>query len=123
MIRKCAKDRVVWKKAWVIRRTEWGIERVRRVIVKLLLRKGTRYHRDKEEAKCRAESLKVIGFEDEEGNPVSPGTDVRSDWDLTFQYVVGTVVEPTYEFSRQYQACASGIHFFRHRDEAVDYYI
>ena len=69
--------------------------------------------------KCRASKAKVISITDMDGEPA--GTQVASDHDKNFLYVVGQTVEvPDFDTDR-WKECASGIHHFMTRGEAVNY--
>lgn len=39
-----------------------------------------------------------------------------------FVYKVGAIVKPTSKFDHSYRMCSSGIHFFRSKQRALDYY-
>lgn len=117
------KDRIVWKKAW--KHGGFGYP-AQAVIVRLLLKKGTKYWRTNasaryDQCKCRAPKLKVLGFETLTGHSLPDHTTVRSDRCSWFYYRVGETVKPDRPFSMEEKACGSGIHFFRTREQAVAY--
>ncbi len=72
--------------------------------------------------KCRASKARVVSITDLEGNPIDGSECVYSDYDDSFTYSNGVTVEPTEPFCEdRWNECASGIHFFMTREEAVDY--
>jgi hypothetical protein len=63
--------------------------------------------------KCRASKAKVISFLD------CQETEIFSQWDKTFKYTVGEIVEPKEAFNiNWWEECASGIHFYLSKEEA-----
>lgn len=72
-----------------------------------------------DEFKCRASEAKVLSITDLNGKPVKDR--VYSGHDMSFEYKVGAVVKPVNGFAETKNACASGIHFFMTRPQAVDY--
>lgn len=70
--------------------------------------------------KCRCDKALVVAIENIDGTP-SMIQKVASDYDENFVYRVGeTVTEPEF-YDNRFRECASGIHFFVTRQEAVDY--
>ena len=69
--------------------------------------------------KCRASKANVISITDKEGNPA--GSQVASDRDNSFLYVVGTTVTVDDFDTNRWNECAPGIHHFITRGEAVAY--
>jgi hypothetical protein len=70
--------------------------------------------------KCRCDKAFVVAIEGTDGSPTEL-KEVTSDYDENFVYHVGeTVTEPDFCDNRFYE-CASGIHFFMTRQEAVEY--
>ena len=71
--------------------------------------------------KCRADKAKVLAFETMHGEPM----DVPEVWSMhdgRFPYRIGEMVTPLNRFwEDRFEECASGIHFFVNRQEAVDY--
>ena len=72
--------------------------------------------------KCRASKARVVSITDIEGNPIDGAERVYSQHDTDFVYSNGATVEPTEPFEEnRWEECASGIHFFITREEAVDW--
>ena len=72
--------------------------------------------------KCRASKAHVMGIETIDGKPLDGSIRVFSDYDRDFTYANGFLVEPTEPFcENRWEECASGIHFFITREEAVAY--
>ena len=72
--------------------------------------------------KCRASKARVMGIETIDGKPLDGSIRVFSDHDEDFTYANGFMVEPTEPFcENRWKECASGIHFFITREEAVVY--
>lgn len=68
-------------------------------------------------SKCEVLSIKTIAYE------LLPAAQVAcSSHEPTFAYEVGAMVRPRTRFSKTLNVCASGIHFFRTRKEAVRYF-
>lgn len=88
-------------------------------IVKLLIPEDAR-RSSATGRKCRCDKAFVVAIEDIDGTP-SIMQKVTSDYDENFIYRVGeTVTEPKFCDNR-FRECASGIHFFMTRQEAVEY--
>lgn len=72
--------------------------------------------------KCRASKSRVMGIETIDGKPLDGSIRVFSEYDEDFTYTNGFMVEPTEPFcENRWEECASGIHFFITREEAVAY--
>lgn len=70
--------------------------------------------------KCRCDKALVVAIEDIYSTQ-SDVKEVTSDYDKKFVYRVGeTVTEPAF-YDNRFRECASGIHFFMTRQEAVEY--
>ena len=69
--------------------------------------------------KCRASKANVISITDKDGNPA--GSQVASDRDNNFLYVVGKTVTVDDFDTDRWNECAPGIHHFITRGEAVAY--
>lgn len=70
--------------------------------------------------KCRCDKAKVLAIENINGTPSDCNTAV-SIYDKSFTYVVGEIVEVPDFCEDRWNECASGIHFFINRQEAVNY--
>ena len=72
--------------------------------------------------KCRASKAIVLEIQDTEGNKIDSKAYSTYKGAIDFEYIVGETVEPKKPFDEnRYEECASGIHFFIDRQEAVDY--
>ena len=72
--------------------------------------------------KCRASKAKVLDIQDLEGNSIDSKAFSTYGNQQDFEYITGEIVEPREPFCEdRYEECASGIHFFVDRDEAVRY--
>lgn len=72
--------------------------------------------------KCRASKAIVLEMQDIEGNKIDSKAYSTYENEKDFEYIVGETVEPRKPFNEnRYEECASGIHFFIDRQEAVDY--
>ena len=70
--------------------------------------------------KCRCDKARVLSITNLDGHDA--GVDhVRSNWDPTFIYNIGSVVEEPDFCTDRWRECAPGIHFFLTRGEAVNY--
>ena len=70
--------------------------------------------------KCRCDKARVVSITNLDGQDA--GVDyVRSNWDPTFIYTIGSVVEEPDFCTDRWRECAPGIHFFLTRGEAVNY--
>ena len=70
--------------------------------------------------KCRCDKAKVLSITNIDGSPATE-TKVCSDYDLNFIYKVGEIVEEPNFCENRFEECASGIHFFINRQEAVEF--
>lgn len=70
--------------------------------------------------KCRCSKAKVLEIQNIDGTP-SGLTSVVSNYDHSFFYTVGKIVEVKDFDTDRWKECAPGIHFFLTRDEAVKY--
>ena len=70
--------------------------------------------------KCRCSKAKVLSITELDGSETDV-TEVNSNYDSSFVYRIGETVEvPDFDDDR-WNECASGIHFFITRQEAVEY--
>lgn len=69
--------------------------------------------------KCRCNKALILAIENLDGSP-SNLKSVCSDYDESFVYTVGEIVESDFCMDR-FIECATGIHFFINRQEAVEY--
>ena len=70
--------------------------------------------------KCRCDKAKVLNITKLDGSPTTE-TEVSSNYDETFIYKVGEIVEEPNFCEDRFNECAEGIHFFINRQEAVEY--
>lgn len=122
---KAAKDMVVWKKARLPFRDAYTH---RYCLVKLKIKKGTLvWLRDpkllfRNDRKCRAESAYVMGICSVKGKLYKNKSIVaHSGWDSSFLYEAKTTVVPVERFHKGPKVCASGIHFFLKKADAIHY--
>lgn len=88
-------------------------------IVVLTLPANTRVRlSDNATGKCRASAAKVIRLETLAGAVIT-GTSAYAGHDNSFKYHPGKIVRPRRAFATSNTECASGIHFFFKRTEAV----
>lgn len=72
--------------------------------------------------KCRCDKAIVLEVQDLDGTRLSDDTIAMSIQDNSFGYIVGRTVTPEKPFDEnRFNECASGIHFFVNREEAVRY--
>lgn len=74
--------------------------------------------------KCRCDRAKVLRFETLGGERIKDHKKYNflSMHDASFEYVVGKTVTPDFAFNEdRWTECASGIHFFMNREDAVFY--
>jgi hypothetical protein len=86
----------------------------------LRIPKGTRYQ-SQYGRKCRAEKAVVVSIEvieDTKGSMVQEGWSFH---DHTFRYSVGETVVPRWGYWDAIDECASGIHFYLCKEEALKY--
>lgn len=114
---------VAWKV--VLASTEDLVDGVRHtpVLVKLLIpadaKRSSGFGR-----KCRASKAKVLEICNLDGREINWkfGYRIHSCWNWDFNYEVGKIVEPEDPFDEdRWSECASGIHFFINRNEAIEY--
>lgn len=91
----------------------------RQAIVTLEIPRTAKRYINKNESteKCRASSARVISIELRSGKKIK---EARSRWDRSFKYTVGKIARPRKKFARS-GTCASGIHFYMHRKDAVNH--
>lgn len=70
--------------------------------------------------KCRCSKAEVLSITTIDGDFVDV-LSVESDYDKTFIYEIGKIVEVKNFDTNRWNECAPGIHFFITRQEAVDY--
>lgn len=70
--------------------------------------------------KCRCDKVRVLSIENLDGTPTEL-KEISSDYDNTFIYRVGEVSKVDNFCEDRFRLCASGIHFFINRQEAVEY--
>ena len=108
-----------WKKARI-----YGDECTGIVIVKLLIPSDAR-RSSGTGRKCRCDKAKVLDIQyiDPEKRSIPHSNYiVRSLYKRSFCYKIGKMVVPTEPFDEnRFNECASGIHFFINREEAVNY--
>lgn len=74
--------------------------------------------------KCRASKAKVLDICNLDGREIKWkfGYRIHSCWHWEFEYEVGKIIEPEEAFNEdRWSECASGIHFFMNRREAIEY--
>lgn len=71
--------------------------------------------------KCRCSKAKVLSISYLDGTECSEGTIAHSQYDFDFTYKVGDVLEVKDFNEDRWEECATGIHFFITREEAVNY--
>ena len=71
--------------------------------------------------KCRASTARVLDLQDKQGNSLPPDTTAYSSFDLDFTYQKGETVHVEDFDTNRWDECATGIHFFITRIEAVEY--
>lgn len=71
--------------------------------------------------KCRCSKVKVLSISYLDGTECSEGTIAHSQTDFDFTYKVGDVLEVKDFNEDRWEECATGIHFFITREEAVNY--
>ena len=96
-----------------------GYKKAGGYIVELLILKDAR-RSSATSRKCRCDKARVLSITNLDGQDA--GVDyVRSSWDPTFIYTIGSVVEEPDFCTDRWKECAPGIHFFMTRGEAVNY--
>jgi len=107
---------IAWKKC--VRKGRYNY---RYCIVKLLIPEDA-LRSSGTSRKCRASKAIVLEFQDYEGHHLDDNPPVVSMYNHAFGYRVGYPVQPVYPFDEdRWNNCASGIHFFMSRQEAVEY--
>ena len=96
-----------------------GWKKARGCIVKLMIPE-TAKRSSSTGRKCRCDKAKVIQIESVDGE-VLKAQKVSSDRDAEFIYTVGEIVSVEDFEENRWVECASGIHFFINRQEAVNY--
>ena len=71
--------------------------------------------------KCRASTARVLDLQDKQGNSLPPDTTAYSSYDPDFTYQKGKTVHVEDFDTNRWDECATGIHFFITRIEAVEY--
>lgn len=73
--------------------------------------------------KCRASEAIVLAIQDKNGKDLGNNIEAFSEYDQHFKYHVGETVKPRLApfDSDRWRGCASGIHFFINRQEAIRY--
>ena len=71
--------------------------------------------------KCRASTARVLDLQDKQGNSLPPDTTAYSSYDPDFTYQKGKTVHVENFDTNRWDECATGIHFFITRIEAVEY--
>ncbi len=70
--------------------------------------------------KCRCDKARVLAIENLDGTPTEL-KEISSDYDFSFIYRIGQVSKVDNFCENRFRHCASGIHFFINRQEAVKY--
>lgn len=91
-----------------------------RVIVKLLIpedaKRSSGFSR-----RCRCDKAVVLEIQTVDGDPLNDNIVAYSGYDPSFMYVKGETVIPKAPFCEdRFEECASGIHFYINRQEAVN---
>ena len=91
------------------------------VIVKLLIPSDAQ-RSNATGRKCRASTARVLDLQDKQGNSLPPeDTTAYSSYDSDFTYRKGATVHVEDFDTDRWDECATGIHFFITRIEAVEY--
>lgn len=109
-------DIIGWKKAYVD-----DTMPPRPVIVKLLIPADAQ-RSNATGRKCRASTARVLDLQDKQGNSLPPDTTAYSGYDTDFTYKKGETIHVEDFDTNRWNECATGIHFFITRIEAVAYY-
>lgn len=107
-------DIIGWKKAWT------GDIPATPVIVKLLIPADAQ-RSNATGRKCRASTARVLDLQDKQGNSLPPDTTAYSGHDTDFTYKKGETIHVEDFDTNRWNECATGIHFFITRIEAVEY--
>lgn len=71
---------------------------------------------------CRCDKAVVLEIQTVDGDPLDDNIVAYSRYDPLFMYVKGKTVVPKEPFCEdRFEECASGIHFYINREEAVNY--
>ena len=108
-------DIIGWKKAWTDNETP-----LTPVIVKLLIPSDAQ-RSNATGRKCRASTARVLDLQDKQGNSLPSDTTAYSGHDTDFTYKKGETVHVEDFDTNRWNECATGIHFFITRIEAVEY--
>lgn len=108
-------DIIGWKKAWTDNEMP-----PTPVIVKLLIPDDAQ-RSNATGRKCRASTARVLDLQDKQGNSLPPDTTAYSGYDTDFTYKKGETVHVEDFDTNRWNECATGIHFFITRIEAVEY--
>ena len=108
-------DIIGWKKAWTDNEMP-----PTPVIVKLLIPSDAQ-RSNATGRKCRASKARVLDLQDKQGNSLPPDTTAYSGYDPDFTYKKGETVHVEDFDTNRWNECATGIHFFITRIEAVEY--
>ena len=108
-------DIIGWKKAYVD-----DTMLPKPVIVKLLIPSDAQ-RSNCTGRKCRASKARVLDLQDKQGNSLPPDTTAYSGHDPDFTYRKGETVHVEDFDTNRWDECATGIHFFITRIEAVEY--
>lgn len=108
-------DIIGWKKAW----TDDTMP-PKSVIVKLLIPSDAQ-RSNATGRKCRASTARVLDLQDKQGNSLPSDTTAYSGHDTDFTYKKGETVHVEDFDTNRWNECATGIHFFITRIEAVEY--
>ena len=108
-------DIIGWKKAWT-----YDTMLPKSVIVKLLIPSDAQ-RSNGTGRKCRASTARVLDLQDKQGNSLPSDTTAYSGHDTDFTYKKGETVHVEDFDTNRWNECATGIHFFITRIEAVEY--
>lgn len=107
-------DFIGWKKAFIMPYHQIAI-------VKLLIPADAK-RSSSIGRKCRCDKAVVLGIESLDGRLLPDDTVALSIFDPGFTYKKGDTIKPELPFEEnRWRECASGIHFFINRQEAVEY--
>ena len=95
-----------------------GYKRANNKIVKLLITEDSK-RSSATTRKCRCSKAKVLSITDLENT--KEYNEVASDYDKSFIYKVGEIIEVKDFNNDRWDECSNGIHFFITRDEAIIY--
>ena len=96
-----------------------GYKKAKNKIIKLEICKDAR-RSSATGRKCRCDKAKVLSITKLDGSPTTE-TEVSSNYDETFIYKIGEIVEEPNFCEDRFDECAEGVHFFINRQEAVEY--